>query len=161
MRELKLRHLEALFHRGKSTNNNCNLWLSHGDAMNICETKNWYCYRSSANFPARRGATLHTARRSMEVLKEKFSGCLIFNSRIRSKASPSPDIAPHDFSLWVHLKERVSSEKSRTIQELKVVIQQEIEEVPQDMKEKVMENFRKRLQLWVNLRGHLLKGFIF
>lgn len=107
------------------------------------------------------GATSHTARQSMEVLKEMFPGCLISIRRDVPWPARSPDLAPCDFFLWGHLKAKVFAEKPRTIQELKAVIRQKIEEIPQEMIEKVMENFRKRLQLCINLRGHHLKDIIF
>ena len=43
------------------------------------------------------------------------------------------------------VKAKVFAEKSRKIHETKAVIKQKIEEIPQEMIEQVMENFRKRL----------------
>ena len=63
-----------------------------------------------------------TSRPSMEVLKEMFPGCLISIQGGVPWPARSPDLAPYDFFILRHLKAKVFTEKTRIIQELKVVI---------------------------------------
>ena len=53
------------------------------------------------------GATAHTARRSLRVLKEMFPGRLISLRGDEEWPARSPDLSPCDFFLWGYLKEKV------------------------------------------------------
>ena len=74
----------------------------------------------------------------MEVLKEMFPGCVISIRGDVPWPARSTDLVPCDFFFWGHLKAKNFAEKPRTIQELKMVIRQKTEEIPQEMIDKVM-----------------------
>jgi hypothetical protein len=95
------------------------------------------------------GATAHTARGSMGVLREMFPGRLISLRDDIPWPSSSPDLASCDFFLWGHLKAEVYKRRPRTTDELKAAIQHEIAAIPPEMTRRVMRNFRVRLQLWI------------
>ena len=107
------------------------------------------------------GATSHTARQSMDVLRERFPGRLISLRGDVPWPARSPDIAPCDFFLWGYLKSNVFQERPSTIEDLKEVIIRKVQEIPPDMTHRVMQNFRKRVQLCVASRGGHLKDVIF
>jgi hypothetical protein len=94
------------------------------------------------------GATVHTARASMEVVRRMFPQHVI--SRFGEVSWPPRSFdSLCDFFLWGHLKARVYTNRSRTIQELKLSIRQEIAPVPEDMLENEVQNFEERLQMCV------------
>ena len=68
------------------------------------------------------GATAHTARESLEMLRDIFSHILI--SRFWNVPWPlqSPDLNPLDLLLWGYLKEKVYIEMPDTLQELKEIL---------------------------------------
>ncbi|XP_075215399.1 uncharacterized protein LOC142321286 [Lycorma delicatula] len=88
------------------------------------------------------GATAHTERQSMEVLRQMFPGRLISLRGSMPWPARSPDLAACDFFLWGYLKSKVYKNKPRTTDELKAAIRHEIAEIPQEMTTRVMHNFR-------------------
>ena len=107
------------------------------------------------------GATAHTARKSMAVLRELFPGHLISLCGDVGWPARSPDIAPCDYFLWGYLKAEVYKHRPTTIDELKAAISQTIAEIPPEMTHRVMENFRNRLQQCITNRGHHLEDIIY
>lgn len=107
------------------------------------------------------GATAHTARASMEVVRQMFPGHVI--SRFGDVHWPprSPDLSICDFFLWGYLKSRVYIKKPRTLDDLKNSIRQEIEAVPNEMLENSVRNFQKRIQICMQQEGRHLKDIIF
>ena len=79
------------------------------------------------------GATAHTARRSMEMLRELFPGRLVSLRGDISWPPRSPDLSPSDFFLWGYLKAEVYKHRPRTLQELKDVIRQEVAAIPREV----------------------------
>ena len=73
----------------------------------------------------------------------------------------SPDLAPCDFFLWGFLKERIYKKKPKTIDELKIRIIEEIDNIPQTMLVRVMKNFRERLEECFNNEGRHLNDTTF
>ena len=73
----------------------------------------------------------------------------------------SPDLNPPDFFLWGYLKDRVYANRPHTINDLKANITHEISQIPRQMRDNVMRNFRKRLQVCLERNGghleHVLK----
>lgn len=106
------------------------------------------------------GATAHTARNSMDVVRGMF-GTVI--SRFGDIAWParSPDLAVPDFFLWGFLKDRVFRRSTMTIQELKQAIVDEVAAIDEDLRRRVYGNFRKRLQECIDLNGGHLSDVIF
>ena len=107
------------------------------------------------------GATAHTARDSMALLKD------IFGERIISRKSDfnwlprSPDLTAPDCFLWGYLKERVYVNKPRTIPQLKNNIRNEIEVITPEILRKVMENVLERARMCEAENGHHLRDIIF
>jgi len=89
------------------------------------------------------GATAHTSRASMAVLREHFSERLISIRGDFEWPARSADLAPCDFFLWGFLKSRVYVNRPRTIQDLKINIQEEIANITPAMLARVMTNARK------------------
>ncbi len=73
----------------------------------------------------------------------------------------SPDLAPCDFFLWGHLRNEVFKKRPATVAELKAAIVLAVENVPPDMVERAMKNFRERLMSCVNFGGDHLKNIVF
>ena len=73
----------------------------------------------------------------------------------------SPDLTPCDFFLWGYLKSKVHVNRPTTIQELKEAIRNEITAIPDDMVQRVMTNFNKRLDECIATEGRHLNDIIF
>jgi hypothetical protein len=106
------------------------------------------------------GATAHTARLPRAILK-------VFPGRVVSlhEAVPwpprSPDLSPCDFFCGGYLKAGVFKHRSRSLDQLKEAIQEEIEGTAPDVLVRVMENFQERLQMCIGRQGHHLEDIIF
>jgi hypothetical protein len=72
------------------------------------------------------GATAHTARRSLGVLREMFPGRLISLRGDVGWLARSPDLSPCGFFLWGYLKEKVFKHHPRSFEDLKERIRHEI-----------------------------------
>jgi len=107
------------------------------------------------------GATAHTARASMTFVRQMFSQHVV--SRFGDVPWPprSPDLSACDFFLWGYLKSKVYVRKSRTVDDLKVSIREEIATVPQEMLVNVMQNIEQRLRTRVRQEGRHLSDIIF
>lgn len=107
------------------------------------------------------GATAHTARASMRVLREIFEERVI--SRFGDVPWPprSPDLSVCDFFLWGFLKSRVYEDKPRTLEHLKIAIRREVQRIDRALLEDVMNNFEKRLEICIRERGRHLSDVIF
>ena len=65
----------------------------------------------------------------------------------------SPNLTPADFFLWGLLKGKVYKNTSRTIEQLKDAIRQEIQAVNADILGKVFQNLKKRIQVCLDVKG--------
>lgn len=65
------------------------------------------------------GATAHTSRISISVLRENFPGRLISNRGDIPWPARSPDLAPCDYFLWGYLKSKVYNNRPATLEALK------------------------------------------
>ena len=90
------------------------------------------------------GATAHTSRASMAALREHFPEHLISIRGDLEWPARSSDLAPCDFFLWGFLKFRVYVNRPRTLQDLKINIQEEIANIRPAMLARVMKNARNR-----------------
>ena len=103
------------------------------------------------------GATCHTSNATMTFLRQKFPGRLISRRGDVSWPPRSPDLSPCDFFLWGYLKERVYTEKPRTLHELKEAISEEIRRIPRAMLGSVATSFISRLHSCITADGrHML-----
>ena len=55
----------------------------------------------------------------------------------------SPDLTPCDFFLWGSVKSKVYAQNSRSIKQLEAVISEVMQQIPQEMIDRSIENFRK------------------
>jgi hypothetical protein len=92
-------------------------------------------------------ATAHTARISMQTMREIFLKHVM--SRFGEVACPplSPDLSACDFFLWGYLEQKVYVNHPHTIQDVKGNIQAEIS---QNMLQKVINGVRQSVELCLN-----------
>nr|XP_022903109.1 uncharacterized protein LOC111415594 [Onthophagus taurus] len=107
------------------------------------------------------GATAHTARNSMRVLREIFNGRLISRFGDLPWPSRSPDLTAPDFFLWGYLKAKVFASRPGTIEELKVKIREEVEGIDEGLLRRVMNYFLSNIEKSVEVGGGQLEDVIF
>lgn len=107
------------------------------------------------------GATAHTAKLSMELLREIFGKRIISRNSTFNWPSRSPDLSAPDYFLWGYLKDKVYINKPKSIQQLKKNICDEIKAINPKVLAGVMENSIKRAQLCEAENGGHLKDIIF
>jgi hypothetical protein len=108
-----------------------------------------------------KGATVHTARRLLGVLREMFPGRLISLRGDVGWPARSPELSPCDFFFWGYLKEMVFKYRPRSLEDLKERIRQEIDAIPPQITRRVKKNFRERLQQCVANDGRHMSDMIF
>ncbi|GFV00764.1 uncharacterized protein TNCV_1385832 [Trichonephila clavipes] len=104
------------------------------------------------------GATCHTARATIDLLKDTFGNRLI--SRFGSVNWPprSCDLIPLDYFLWGYAKSLVYADKPQTLDHLEDNIRRVIADIRSQMLEKVIENWTSRLDY---IRGSPMPEIIF
>ncbi|GFW73995.1 uncharacterized protein TNCV_545191 [Trichonephila clavipes] len=107
------------------------------------------------------GATCHTARATIDLLKDMFGDRLI--SRFGPMIWPprSCDLTPLDYFLWGYVKSLVNAVKSQTLDHLEDNIRRVIADIRPQMLEKVIENWTSRLDYIRASRGSPMPEFIF
>ena len=107
------------------------------------------------------GATAHTSRRAMGILREMFPAHLIpFLGDIGWPAR-SLDLNSCNFFLWGYLKSKVYINCPRSIEQLRDAIRQEITAIPHEMTSQVIDNFCERHRQCVDNNGSHLTDLIF
>ena len=91
------------------------------------------------------GATCHTTRLNMEILRQTFPGRLISRFGDVEWPARSPDFSPLDYFLWGYLKGKVYH-KPTNITQLKAAIEEEIESIGQEMLTRATNNLCRRAQ---------------
>ena len=104
------------------------------------------------------GATAHTARVTMEILRHQFPGRVISRFGDLNWPSRSPDLTAPDFFLWGFLKSRVYHNKPQV---LKTNIEEEIANLEPGVLRATIQNAVKRAQLCINSGGGHLTDIIF
>lgn len=107
------------------------------------------------------GATAHTARASMAIVRQHFPGRLISMMGDLHWPARSPDLAPCDYFLWGYLKSLVYNNRPRTLVDLKNNIRDAVANIPVQMLERVVRNFRIRLAQCLENNGRHLPDIIF
>lgn len=107
------------------------------------------------------GATCHTTRENIALLRRKFNGRLISRNGDINWPPRSCDLTPLDFFLWGYLKSRVYRNNPQTIQDLKTNIRDEIRGIEEPMLQKVMENYDLRITTCNKSRGGHLSDIVF
>ena len=102
------------------------------------------------------GATAHTARATMNLLRQHFPNHII--SKIGDVRWPpcSLDLTPPDFFLWGYLKDKVYANNFQTIEALKENIRHEIAAISPETLRNAIENTVRRARVCAHERdGHL------
>ncbi|GFW98682.1 transposase [Trichonephila clavipes] len=99
------------------------------------------------------GATCHTARATIDLLKDTFGDRLI--SRLGPVNWPprSCDLTPLDYFLWGYVKSLLYADKPQTLDHLEDNIRRVIADIRPQMLEKVIENWTSRLDSIRDSRG--------
>ncbi|GFT75191.1 putative LOC100569746 [Trichonephila clavipes] len=107
------------------------------------------------------GATCHTARSTIDLLKDTFGDRLI--SRVGPVNWPpiSCDLTPLDYFLWGYVKSLVYADKPQTLDHLEDNIRRVIADIRPQMLEKVIENWTSRLDYIRASRGSPMPKIIF
>ena len=107
------------------------------------------------------GATAHTARASLNKLREMFGARVISHRGDVQWPPRSPDLNACDYFLWGYLKNRVYQNRPRTIVDLKRNIRTEVAAISPEVLRRVMHGLPLRLEECVENEGHHLKNVIF
>ncbi|GFW43037.1 uncharacterized protein TNCV_1474331 [Trichonephila clavipes] len=91
------------------------------------------------------GATCHTARATIDLLKETFGDRLISRFGPVNWPPRSCDLTPLDYFLWGSVKSLVYADKPQTLDHLEDNIRRVIADIRPQMLEKVIENWTSRL----------------
>ncbi|GFX64175.1 heat shock 70kDa protein 8 [Trichonephila clavipes] len=91
------------------------------------------------------GATCHTARATIDLLKDTFGDRLISRFGPLNWPPRSCDLTPLDYFLWGYVKPLVYADKPQTLEHLEDIIRRVIADIRPQMLEKVIENWTSRL----------------
>ncbi|GFU34335.1 transposable element Tc3 transposase [Trichonephila clavipes] len=93
----------------------------------------------------RDGATCHTARATIDLLKDTFGDCLISRFGPVNWPPRSCDLTPLDYFMWSYVKSLVYADKPQTLDHLEDNIRRVMADIRPQMLEKVIENWTSRL----------------
>ena len=104
------------------------------------------------------GATCHTARATINLLRGKFGEHFISRSGPVNSPPRSWDLTPLDCFLWGCVKALVYTEKTDALEDN---IKAFIHEIPDEMLEKVCKDYTKQMNHFMCNRGQHLHEIIF
>ncbi|GFT83773.1 transposable element Tc3 transposase [Trichonephila clavipes] len=107
------------------------------------------------------GATCHTARATIDLLKDTFGDRLISRFGPVNWPPRSCDLTPLDYFLWGYVKSLVYADKPQTLDHLEDNIRRVIANIRPQMLEKVIENWTSRLDYIRASRGSPMPEIIF
>ncbi|GFS73717.1 putative transposase [Trichonephila clavipes] len=107
------------------------------------------------------GATCHTARATIDLLKDTFGDRLISRFGPVNWPPRSCDLTPLDYFLWGYVKSLVYADKPQTLDHLEDYIRRVIADIRPQMLEKVIENWTSRLDYIRASRGSHMPEIIF
>ncbi|GFS71122.1 hypothetical protein TNCV_5049231 [Trichonephila clavipes] len=107
------------------------------------------------------GATCHTARATIDLLKDTFGDRLISRFGPVNWPPRSCDLTPLDYFLWGYVKSLVYADKPQTLDHLEDNIRRVIADIRPQMLEKVIENWTSRLDYIRASRGSPMTEIIF
>ncbi|GFS90309.1 DUF4817 domain-containing protein [Trichonephila clavipes] len=107
------------------------------------------------------GATCHTARATIDSLKDTFGDSLISRFGPVNWPPRSCDSTPLDYFLWSYVKSLVYADKTQTLDHLEDNIRRVIGDIRPQMLEKVFENRTSRLDYIRASRGSPMPEIIF
>ncbi|GFW02069.1 uncharacterized protein TNCV_4854091 [Trichonephila clavipes] len=99
------------------------------------------------------GATCHTARAAIDLLKDTLGDRLISRFGPVNWPPRSCDLTPLDYFLWGYVKSLVYADKPQTLDHLEDNIRRVIADIRPQMLEKVIENWTSRLDYIRASRG--------
>ncbi|GFY01749.1 putative transposable element [Trichonephila clavipes] len=107
------------------------------------------------------GATCHTARATIDLLKDTFGDRLISRFGPVNWPPRSCDLTPLDYFLWGYVKSLVYADKPQTLDHLEDNIRRVIADIRPQILEKVIENWTSRLDYIPAIRGSPMPEIIF
>ncbi|GFU56553.1 hypothetical protein TNCV_1406991 [Trichonephila clavipes] len=107
------------------------------------------------------GATCHTARATIDLLKDTFGDRLISRFGPVNWPPRSCNLTPLDYFLWGYVKSLVYADKPQTLDHLEDNIRRVIADIRPQMLEKVTENWTSRLDYIRTSRGSHMPEIIF
>ncbi|GFW34066.1 transposable element Tc3 transposase [Trichonephila clavipes] len=107
------------------------------------------------------GATCHTARATIDLLKDTFGDRLISRFGPVNWPPRSCDLTPLDYFLWGYVKSLVYVDKPQTLDHLEDNIRRVIADIRPQILEKVIENWTSRLDYIRASRGSPMPEIIF
>ncbi|GFW93604.1 putative transposable element [Trichonephila clavipes] len=107
------------------------------------------------------GATCHTVRATIDLLKDTFGDRLISRFGPVNWPPRSCDLTPLDYFLWGYVKSLVYADKPQTLDHLEDNICRVIADIRPQMLEKVIENWTSRLDYIRASRGSHMPEIIF
>ncbi|GFV86447.1 uncharacterized protein TNCV_2156401 [Trichonephila clavipes] len=107
------------------------------------------------------GATFHTARATIDLLKDTSGDRLISRFGPVNWPPRSCDLTPLDYFLWGYVKSLVYADKPQTLDHLENRIRRVIADIRPQMLEKVIENWTSRLVYIRASRGSPMPEIIF
>ncbi|GFW36956.1 uncharacterized protein TNCV_5018551 [Trichonephila clavipes] len=107
------------------------------------------------------GATCHTARATIDLLKDTFGDRLISRFGPVNWPPRSCDLTPLDYFLWGYVKSLVYADKPEILDHLEDNIRRVIADIRPQMLEKVIENWTSRLNYIRASRGSPMPEIIF
>ncbi|GFV04172.1 transposable element Tc3 transposase [Trichonephila clavipes] len=107
------------------------------------------------------GATCHTARAAIDLLKDTFGDRLISRFGPVNWPPRSCDLTPLDYFLWGYVKSLVYVDKPETLNHLEDNIRRVIADIRPQMLEKVIEHSTSRLDYIRASRGSPMPDIIF
>ncbi|GFY31611.1 piggyBac transposable element-derived protein 4 [Trichonephila clavipes] len=107
------------------------------------------------------GTTCHTARATIDLLKDTFGDRLISRFGPVNWPPRSCDLTPLDYFLWGYVKSLIYADKPQTLDHLEENIRRVIADIRPQMLEKVIENWTSRLDYTWASRGSPMPEIIF
>ncbi|GFU80061.1 uncharacterized protein TNCV_579411 [Trichonephila clavipes] len=107
------------------------------------------------------GATCHTARATIDLLKDTFIDLPISRFGPVNWPPRSCDLTPLDYFLWGYVKSLVYADKPQTLDHLEDNIRRVIADIQPQMLEKVIENWTSRLDYIRASHGSHMPEIIF
>ncbi|GFW41574.1 DUF4817 domain-containing protein [Trichonephila clavipes] len=107
------------------------------------------------------GATCHTARATIDLLKDTFGDRLISRFGPVNWPPRSCDLTPLDYFLWSYVKSLVYADKPQTLDHLEDNIRRVIADIRPQMLEKVIKNWTSRLDYIRASHGSPMPEIIF
>ncbi|GFW01353.1 uncharacterized protein TNCV_5030061 [Trichonephila clavipes] len=107
------------------------------------------------------GATCHTARATIDLLKDTLGDRLISRFGPVNWPPRSCDLTPLDYFLWGYVKSLVYADKPQTLDHLEDNIRRVIADIRPQMWKKVIENWTSRLDYIRASRGSPMPEIIF